>query len=436
MPNYHKTIPLKILARTAKFLLVTLLAIFICSPSVLAQTTNPYKILQTPFYDSNDCADPTAEASADNCVNDTSTTCPGDNGGALVGDVNAQKAFLYFISKGLTPEQSAGIVGNLIHESGVDPTKQQDGSHDPFTKNGVGFGLAQWTFTARQQPLNDLAKAQGKPVTDLGVQLDFIWQELTGGYRQVLGQLRGAKTVDDAVVIVQGNANNGGPYPGYERPKDEVGSLPDRIAAAKAILTKFGSSVPTTPTTPSAPPETGGCSGGAVPGSIVQTALNYAWATNRGDICDEKPEYKKAIDAAAAAGQYTGANCDTDSTLHGIDCGGFVTRVMIDSGADPGYNYGGKLSAGASNTTGGQIPYLDANSGPGKKYTKLGAVSSTASLKPGDIAINNDHTFIYVGQQPGFADNSASASQGTRAPMARPAYFSNSAGSFTWYRLN
>lgn len=436
MPNFHKLFFNNELAYASKLFIATLLAILICSPNVFAKTTDPYKILQTPFYDSSDCADPTSDASASNCVGDN-TACPGGGGGgALVGDVNAQKAFLYFISKGLTPEQSAGIVGNLTIESGVDPTKQQDKSNDPFTKNGVGFGLAQWTFTARQQPLNDLAKAQGKPVIDLGVQLDFVWQELTGGYRQVLGQLRGAKTVEDATVIVQGNALLGGPYPGYERPADEAASLPDRTAAAKAILTKFGSSVPTTPTTPtSTDPNAGECNG-AVNGSAVQTTLNYAWGTNRGDICDEKPEYKKAIDAAAAAGQYTGAACDTDSSLKGIDCGGFVTRVMIDSGADPGYNFGGKLSAGASNTTGGQIPYLDANSGPGKKYTKLGAVSSTASLKPGDIAINNDHTFIYVGQQPNFSENSASASQGTRAPMARPAYFSNSAGSFTWYRLN
>ena len=39
----------------------------------------------------------------------------------LVGNDNVEKAFRYFVSRGLSTAQSAGIVGNLIAESGVDP---------------------------------------------------------------------------------------------------------------------------------------------------------------------------------------------------------------------------------------------------------------------------------------------------------------------------
>src|SRR5688572_23349139 len=40
----------------------------------------------------------------------------------LVGNDNIEKAYRYFITRGLKPHQSAGVVGNLRAESGVDPT--------------------------------------------------------------------------------------------------------------------------------------------------------------------------------------------------------------------------------------------------------------------------------------------------------------------------
>jgi len=189
-------------------------------------------------------------------------------------------------------------------------------------------------------------------------------------------------------------------------------------------------------------PATGAPSGGgqgcpgAVAGNAVATAVNYAWPDYKGDpFCDETSAYKKATDQALNAGQYTGADCGTNSSLHGIDCGAFVTRVMIDSGADPGYNNGGSLSNGAGNTI-TQQAYLDDQVKAGK-YQNLGSQTSTSNLLAGDIAINTTHTFIYIGQQTGFNGNIASASESTRSPMAGSgsAIFSNSAGSFTWYRL-
>ena len=54
---------------------------------------------------------------------------------------NEQPAFDYFRTKGLTGEQSAGIVGNLDVESGLDPTVVQ--------KGGPGRGIAQWSAGAR-----------------------------------------------------------------------------------------------------------------------------------------------------------------------------------------------------------------------------------------------------------------------------------------------
>ena len=58
------------------------------------------------------------------------------------------------------------------------------------------------------------------------------------------------------------------------------------------------------------------------------------------------PAYAAAITKAKAEGQYVGND--------GVDCGGFVTRLMIDSGFEPNYNYAGKLSDGAANVASGQ----------------------------------------------------------------------------------
>jgi hypothetical protein len=172
----------------------------------------------------------------------------------------------------------------------------------------------------------------------------------------------------------------------------------------------------------------GDCSGGAVAGNVIQTALNYAWASYHApNYCTEKPSYQAAIKAAARRGEYVGGTCTIGGTWLGVDCGAFVTRVMRDSKADPDYN--------ANNgDTIAQKAYMDAHP---EKYQKLVNVSSTGDLQPGDIAINDNHTYIFVGSQAGFGGNSASASfssKGTswRAPMADNAYGFTE---FSWYRL-
>lgn len=170
------------------------------------------------------------------------------------------------------------------------------------------------------------------------------------------------------------------------------------------------------------------CSG-AVAGNAVQTAVNYAWPDyHEPAYCQEKASYKQAIEAASGRGEYVGGTCTINGTWLGVDCGAFVTRVMRDSGADPNYN------ANNGNTV-AQQAYMDAHP---EKYQKLSNINGTAELQPGDIAINDVHTYMYVGSQPGFNGNSASASFSDtglswRAPMASNAY--GFGGEFTWYRL-
>ncbi|HSO33774.1 MAG TPA: phage tail tip lysozyme, partial [Labilithrix sp.] len=83
----------------------------------------------------------------------------GESAQALETYPNEQPAFDYFRARGLTGEQSAGIVGNLDVESGLDPTIVQ--------KGGPGRGIAQWSAgarwdTTRGDNVKDYAAGQGK----------------------------------------------------------------------------------------------------------------------------------------------------------------------------------------------------------------------------------------------------------------------------------
>lgn len=87
----------------------------------------------------------------------------------------------------------AGLMGNLYAESALRPNNLQntyekklglsdtqytanvdDGSYTNFVKDSAGYGLAQWTYWSRKQALHEYAKASGKSIGDLDIQLAFI----------------------------------------------------------------------------------------------------------------------------------------------------------------------------------------------------------------------------------------------------------------------
>lgn len=99
-------------------------------------------------------------------------TATGDRGleGALVGSEIEEQVWNFLVSKGLTSEQAAGVMGNIESESGFDPGAIEHGS-------GAGFGLAQWTG-GRRTNLENAAAAAGKSPGDLAFQLQFLYDEL------------------------------------------------------------------------------------------------------------------------------------------------------------------------------------------------------------------------------------------------------------------
>ena len=196
---------------------------------------------------------------------------------------------------------------------------------------------------------------------------------------------------------------------------------------ASGIINSVRASMP--PSGQDTTSECGSGSGSSMPqgnGDAIATALTYAWPDYRGrGFVTPKSEYAEAISRAKASRSYIGG-----IRYPGIDCGGFVTRVMLDSGYEPGYNNAGKGGATAT-----QLQWAREN----WQLVGRGNTLSTIDLLPGDVAFrvtssgaNDGHTFMYVGTQAGFGDDIASASLDTRAPMAgRENPLSND---IEWYR--
>ena len=157
-------------------------------------------------------------------------------------------------------------------------------------------------------------------------------------------------------------------------------------------------------------------------GSLSEYVLKYAWPETP-KRTDKKPEYAEAITKAKSEGRYVGDSCFGG----GVDCGGFVTTILHDSGFEPRYNHNGKLSEGA-NATSTQRAWAEAN------WQNLGTGGSVNvnDLKPGDVAHSPGHTFVYVGHIDGFATEIASASQCETAPKA--GMESLVSESVTWFR--
>lgn len=354
----------------------------------------------------------------------------------LAGDDNEQKILNFFMRKGLNLAQAAGLVGNMMVESGLKSNIREGGQlvDDNYTpENGVGFGLVQWTFTARQQPLIDFTTAQGVPVTDLGGQLGFVWEELNGQWLGTLNKLRATDDPLEAAVIVHDEYEISAQSPAQVRST--------RGENAKTIYAKYsdapalaGVGAEDDLQNPGGDPDTSaqnvsqtstiekqkGCTEPSFAGgNFNETLKHYAWNEYKGLDTEATPEYTEATTRARSEGRYIGG-----ITHPGIDCGGFVTLLINDSGYDKGYNYEGK--GGPTST---QAEWAS------KNWQTLGESSGIdeSTLQPGDVAINASHTFIYVGDVDGFEAKIASASLDERAPMADTAQQATQPG-FTWYR--
>ena len=157
-----------------------------------------------------------------------------DTSGSFTGSTRAQQAFSYFQSKGLSPQVSAGIVGNLL---------QENRAMDPTLSNSQGNkGIAQWDAN-RWRNLEKFAREKGLSPNDFQAQLQFIFKELSTGEGGLsLPTLQSQKTLEGAAVIFRKQ---------YERPGEAEAMDANRIAFGKDVLRLYGGgNVPSTATPP------------------------------------------------------------------------------------------------------------------------------------------------------------------------------------------
>lgn len=97
---------------------------------------------------------------------------------------NEQITWDFLIGKGLSREQTAGIMGNLMQEHGFQTS---------------GDGLAQWTGS-RQSRLRSMFPDSYMTIQS---QLEYLWYELSGPYAKVLNAIKAQSTVEGATVAFQ-----------------------------------------------------------------------------------------------------------------------------------------------------------------------------------------------------------------------------------------
>lgn len=120
------------------------------------------------------------------------------------------------MSMGFTASAAAGVVGNLIQESGL--------RTDAIGDNGTSGGLAQW-HNERLDALKRFASARGKDWTDLDTQIEFLAEEMRTSYADTYAKMQSAELPEIAGQIMTDE---------YEIPDPASANYSQRRANARA----------------------------------------------------------------------------------------------------------------------------------------------------------------------------------------------------------
>lgn len=163
--------------------------------------------------------------------------------------VDNERLIWDYLSRKLeNPYAVAGLMGNLKAESNLNPKNLQNsfekrhgftddsyttavdnGTYKNFASDKAGYGLAQWTSYGRKESL--LRFRVNRSIGDIEMQLDYLWYELTMGYKSVLSAIKNAKSVKEASDVVLTK---------FERPKDQSDAVKDyRAKLGIEIYQKF-----------------------------------------------------------------------------------------------------------------------------------------------------------------------------------------------------
>ena len=104
---------------------------------------------------------------------------------------SAEKAIRYFMGKGMARHQAAGLVGNFIRESQLNP--------QAVNKYSGAYGIAQWLG-----PRKEKLFAMYGPNPTFDQELEFAWHELNNTHKSGLQHLLASKDAEEAARMGMG----------------------------------------------------------------------------------------------------------------------------------------------------------------------------------------------------------------------------------------
>ncbi len=172
---------------------------------------------------------------------------------ALRGKDIAEKVWNFLTDAGINEYGTAGLMGNIQAESGMNPKNLEnlcekrlkeagkpyctDETYTAAVDSGeisreeflhplpgkqYGYGLTQLTSAGRKAGLYDLAKSKGTSIGDLETQLEFLMIELKTSYKTVYNAIKDAASIKAASDIVLKK---------FEIPADQSESVQNKRAA-------------------------------------------------------------------------------------------------------------------------------------------------------------------------------------------------------------
>jgi len=132
---------------------------------------------------------------------------------------NGKQLFAKFVKRGENPTLIAGLLGNAMVESSLNPGAIGD--------NGTSEGLFQW-HNDRRNKLREHMSRKPQGVSDAEWQVDYALIEMKRDYPKVYAQASLAKTPSDAAYIIA---------KGFEKPKV---ISPKRMSNAEGFLMQYG----------------------------------------------------------------------------------------------------------------------------------------------------------------------------------------------------
>lgn len=319
--------------------------------------------------------------------------CVGDNAAAadvnLKGSDNAEKAFNFFVDKGLTPEQSAGILGNLWAESGINPTRHQQG--------GPAYGIAQWE-DPRLSAMRSWVTQQGGDPDSMAGQLSWYWHELQTTEKNAYNKIKDSKSVRDAAIAVWvyfERAKLAQLYGQGDRSAKVMEELSKRYGAANKYLQLYGG-------TAAASDDSAG--GGSDDSAATEdTGVNCSnggttqIGQGKGKFTDNTTKTYPGVDAMLARAKAisdlkgsTFRNICTNNPLGATNCQRLCSYMMARVW---GKGSSGKAYAVGSNAGNGLWYYL-LSTGHGHANDRNVPVGALLFYKTGSIA---GHVAIYLG---------------------------------------